>query len=980
MSTLYYLARQGKQFGPYTWSQLQEIAGLGYIAPDDLLWSSELTEWTSADRVPGLLSEGYIAAGAGREQAVPDPEPESSKVNPEIAGTATASGKPAPKSRKRLYLAGGAVAMLLLAVVMVFFLWPEERVDQLGTFSVATDGGIFSHDGIELLVSGGSGTFSVSQVEKREQQPEEVAYQSPYYRLEGYLDQLQGEVHLTLPLSSEALPSVNPGIDELSDTLFIVMEEEVFTPSAGVQTAERYLETTVDPEAGTVSAVMHFEGPTTQAGFNPAGLLASTGPALMEAGAEEPKRITDQIEFQIRRYKVNWRSVESPSGFFRVIFQPGIPKDSGAVYPGEEFQLFLSELPEENLKELLDTLEDQKARILKAGFNFDQRREYPIDVRLVDEIDDRNLYNRVRDRVRGKEFEPPSGLFRGSKISDQYADILLLRELVEEGGSGPELRATFGHELLHLAQQLYDTRHPYRKSHGGIEQPYFWLDEAVATWFEPYAKGKRDYLPENAKRNVDFIHTPLYFPGSTVGRDEREVVEDHGYGASHFFRYLVELTEDYYPAYIYNEVAKQTSGNRFAGDAVNYALWLEEGYYSMSRLWPNFLSHYLLKPDNIISGLETSQQLIKPVGLVVEPMEGEASGNGKEETNYRIYYDVSDRLEDNKTGSSVEDLQSGEPVDLSLQFRQENLTADALRVLIADDEIHRKALGGPGRLVVEVQNRGHGGALVYALDQESRISDIAGVTMDSFDYLYSEPNISEHDEEEALVPEEETNPRAVIENFGWGEDSFREVVIIPFNHDSVGELDVCDIDIDITFKPAAEEVSRLAEKWEVMVKWEDIDVFEGHRAEDPEEVEASYRRDLIGEERSIGSFYLEPGEDGYLLIKEGEYDYFDYHVSPPEFLLSYQTKAPEEFPSSVNGNAPSGYYYTAEFKGQFESENLITGTYERLSYRAQFTMSPEGEVDNIPEFIPQWDGKWHFQGYQPEERRAGTFWARKTDP
>lgn len=195
-------------------------------------------------------------------------------------------------------------------------------------------------------------------------------------------------------------------------------------------------------------------------------------------------------------------------------------------------------------------------------------------------------------------------------------------------------------------------------------------------------------------------------------------------------------------------------------------------------------------------------------------------------------------------------------------------------------------------------------------------------------------------------------------------------------------------------KEEVEEEENLTEKWEIMVWWESIDLLEGHGGleEHREETEADYRKYLIGEKQREGSFYLEPEEDGYRLIKEGDYDRFDYDLSPPNFLWSYETEPTGEKDPLANvpgagmevrgdlPQKPTASYYTAAYEGQFESEKLITGTIEKLDYRALYTMDSEGEVDNIAEYIPQWDGEYHFQGFQPAERKAGVFEARKTDP
>ncbi len=69
----WHLQRGGETYGPYSQEQLQDFAGQGRIAPQDLVRSEETGEWVQASEVPGLLpvSEGVSPAemayvGVGR--------------------------------------------------------------------------------------------------------------------------------------------------------------------------------------------------------------------------------------------------------------------------------------------------------------------------------------------------------------------------------------------------------------------------------------------------------------------------------------------------------------------------------------------------------------------------------------------------------------------------------------------------------------------------------------------------------------------------------------------------------------------------------------------------------------------------------------------------------------------------------------------------------------------------------------------------
>ena len=53
----WYVSRQGKQYGPYLWERLAQMAAARQVLPDDLVWGPGLASWTRADRVPNLLFE-----------------------------------------------------------------------------------------------------------------------------------------------------------------------------------------------------------------------------------------------------------------------------------------------------------------------------------------------------------------------------------------------------------------------------------------------------------------------------------------------------------------------------------------------------------------------------------------------------------------------------------------------------------------------------------------------------------------------------------------------------------------------------------------------------------------------------------------------------------------------------------------------------------------------------------------------------------
>lgn len=54
MSTWFY-AKNGKQFGPFSLSQLQQLAKVDLLLPKDLVWEEGTPQWVAAHTVPGLI-------------------------------------------------------------------------------------------------------------------------------------------------------------------------------------------------------------------------------------------------------------------------------------------------------------------------------------------------------------------------------------------------------------------------------------------------------------------------------------------------------------------------------------------------------------------------------------------------------------------------------------------------------------------------------------------------------------------------------------------------------------------------------------------------------------------------------------------------------------------------------------------------------------------------------------------------------------
>ena len=61
-TSLWFIAREGQQFGPFTWSQMLDMARLRSLMPSDLVWSADYNSWTQGSNVVGLFSPSNLPA------------------------------------------------------------------------------------------------------------------------------------------------------------------------------------------------------------------------------------------------------------------------------------------------------------------------------------------------------------------------------------------------------------------------------------------------------------------------------------------------------------------------------------------------------------------------------------------------------------------------------------------------------------------------------------------------------------------------------------------------------------------------------------------------------------------------------------------------------------------------------------------------------------------------------------------------------
>jgi hypothetical protein len=52
---MWYMSRNGQQFGPYTAAQLQQMIADEQVDEDILFWKQAITEWVEGSEIPGLF-------------------------------------------------------------------------------------------------------------------------------------------------------------------------------------------------------------------------------------------------------------------------------------------------------------------------------------------------------------------------------------------------------------------------------------------------------------------------------------------------------------------------------------------------------------------------------------------------------------------------------------------------------------------------------------------------------------------------------------------------------------------------------------------------------------------------------------------------------------------------------------------------------------------------------------------------------------
>jgi hypothetical protein len=735
----WYWSRGGQQLGPYSWEQLCQFAREGRIQPADQIWHVGWDNWSAASQVPGLF---------GIVRTAPD------------RSSAKRTTKHARLTLPHL-LAGAIISASLILIILVALvvLRPPETArpsetpiaaqpvatpvaaQPSGVLSVDASGGHFENDEIALAIPPGSASskidLTLSRRDPEPTLPEDVTYQSALYNLTGPLHLLSGEIQINFTLPDEVLQSGTSDEEEY----VVVLEEEVVTPSTGPVIDHTRLPTQVDRSAHLVRAVLTLPQADAALGHSPA-LVSLVIPR--QAIQEDMPPTT--IGLRLER---GWLSDSLANDHFRVTFP------HKRVSP-------------EAVAQLLATLEDQKQKIESLGLTFNARTAWPIEVELEN-------WGTQGGTQRYGLFVPSRWGVNGCKLQFNRAYLRTVDAFQEERR---EIQATAGHELFHLVQFLYGPQTSFSKATGVFGRPFFWLEEATSTWFEPMAVADPGYLPAIAKDNIAFIHTPLYFP-------ESDNAQGHGYGASLFLRYL---TQKYGPQLI-GEIWRWASDKNYSktgAEALNEALHTYNNLESSVSLeWPSFLERYLTQPTQLAADLDVTGLTSKAAVLKAEAV--------AEQDDVKISF--LQNLAEHKAEVTDGWLKAASAATLKLQFSLKALSADAFRISFRSDPATQQALSAPGQMRISVDSPEWSGVLVYGMPRESpgEVVPIAGAP---WNFMSSGDSAAGQ------------GAQLVVDGLSHreGTGNFTGLLLIPFNYSGSNytkrDANAAVIKIELAFQPA----------------------------------------------------------------------------------------------------------------------------------------------------------------------------------
>lgn len=408
-------APPGQQTGPLAWEQLYSLAQAGTLTSGDLVWHQTLPGWLPAAQIPGLFRSAGAATALSPQQ---------------LCYAAVPPTRRAKSHRKlRIALAVGIPVLALLVVLSIVVL-PRFFAGKTST-QISSSGGQVVLDDFQMTFGEGAvdGSVDVTVTDVTSQQ-EMAGMQSQLYMVE--VDQLCDKpvtVSLTLP--------------ENADTENLMLgfgTEMVSADGTTATTAYRYVEATV--VNGALEAQIVPADYTGGIGFYrmKAPAVPSSVTVGTTAGSTRPGNIT--FVCGIFATEVYYQS----GGHFRLLYPTG-PNDNINV--------------KSNAYKLLDDLESAYNAFIEAGFNYDNRTTWPVDVSIVPmDVEGAYVENGLANTATGR--------------SSEHGWLELNVRSFAAGYNREILKGIIGHEWFHFVQANYCA--------SGVTSA--WLADATATWYE----------------------------------------------------------------------------------------------------------------------------------------------------------------------------------------------------------------------------------------------------------------------------------------------------------------------------------------------------------------------------------------------------------------------------------------------------------------------------------------------------------------
>jgi hypothetical protein len=661
MADQWYLSREGKQYGPYTWEKVIEYSHTGKIDRTDLLWSQSTGSWLRADQVPGLMPI------------------ESSN-----------SRKPPVKKRPAFLAIGGLLAVTLLVVVLfsfflnrqdlpdiidyypqsgqrgshVYLLFEEDIsgfegdlkafynneeifiVDIFDDFAeVALPGtagsgniefraGDLTSNAVEFKVEEAVLTHLYSETLQPSSEPQVVNYLDEIVITipPGVLDQPRtlsisaienAPANSFNPLDNTAIDITIEGLEQLSDYLEIAIKYEPEAFDSGYAHEEQLMALRwdeqhkywipvpfrVDEENRTIymetDHLCYFKTfisiPSKMA---VATTIAKTGAAIGATVATG--WVVERISFT--SYSTEHFTFLYNKKLMDIIYssweKPAVIDRPGSYKPGHpEYIQDIGALFEMAFNNYIDR--GFKNPVVKPGYIYGERRT-PIMVKIS------GLWSMGSGYLAGQE-EMQYGKIFG-------AIHLPVRAFKKDSG---ELYAGIGHELFHAMQSEYYRFHRYLN---WVNTGDYWWIEATAEYAgsrEAWGKNNKTYDPA-LERGIgkDFFSYPLNTKGLQQGW-----TKDYEYAAAMFIRFLVdERNLDFKDLFEYVSEGEPFTGlDQYIRNNTPPDRWADLGFtYTMFARWGFFSGDSFLSSRDTASVADRVDILYPEEG---EPLQIEITNN-----------------------------------------------------------------------------------------------------------------------------------------------------------------------------------------------------------------------------------------------------------------------------------------------------------------------------------------------------------------